>query len=898
MSSDSGDGINTTATDLQVQSADSQARQSETREIRDDHQAIPAKDLDSFWPETSPPAVPLREELPARAASFPVRPVSGFLRRNTALILGVGVFTAFWMSLYAWTVYTPRYAAKSTVIIKDSAITSRYVEPQQNYALQTTTSNSSNPVLNTMALLKSKAVSDALWEYMQTRQQKELKRNRIKTQREWNAFFQDGSGFIKAKNQPGTDLIAIQFSWRQPLVAKEGLEAIVEAFQESSRDLNKQEEISRTRFLGRQVKELETQLKKIRRDKSAYRSRAGTVSMPREQDELAASRINLANRLSEIEAQARGKETQAGNYQRMLGLKPEQALEASAIGQNGSMAKLQDELYRLKQLYSLLNASLTENNPKVREVQAQIDQVSANIEAERGRTLIRGRHARMDSGIVADSTRGRLVESMLQAQGEARDLRAQAAVLRSRLAEITGEIRKYPSVAETLSDIEQQETSLSLALDQLRQKVIEGRIKEEQTLSNVFVVDAPRLPEHAQFPTPVHLTVIGVLLGLGTGVAVAFLRERVFPVASNGEPPSPWLETLDEKARHPRTVSETDGEVRVPGPAPGVTVPEAAHIPPAPPVREPSAERPPVPVEEPDETASGVPPESPSQTESEPEAAPPVTPERTPPFILVPAERGASTPPRPRLRQAIGEDSEPSVEEGEETRDDDFPTITTDRIDTPAADSQAEFQAGIVSNPEPGVEPELELADCGSRIRSRNHPKVRVLPTPSPETIRPLFQSVLPASRWSYEWPSSLPAMHATEAAGATPAADSREAGYQSAYTPEADAQAGSLPKIADGQAAFPVAPPSAIPATPSAEREVSYASRPPAPGLASIPAWASESASTRPAKRRMPTFLMRSPSIGKRSSVNHPLPNAADSLFRAMQALTAQPLTLQPQIR
>jgi uncharacterized protein involved in exopolysaccharide biosynthesis len=490
-----------------------------------------------------------------------------FFRRNTGLILGVGAFVAFWMTLYAWTAYTPRYSAKSTVIIKDSAITSRYVEPQQNYALQTTTSSSSNPVLNTMALLKSANISDALWEYLSTKHPEELKNNHIKTKRQWESFFQDGSSFIKAKNQPGTDLISIQFSWRKAIIAQEGLNEVVKAFQDSSRDMNKLEEVSRTHFLGMQMKDLEANLRKIRHQKSLYRSHSGTVSMNREQDELAASRMEMTNRLSQLEAIAQGKESQVRTAQGLLHMAPAQALAASAVGQNNSMAKLQDELYRLRQFHSLLRASLTDSNPKVKEAQAQIEQVSANLEAERHRTST---GSGSSVGIVADSTRSRLVDGMLQAQNESRDLRAQATVIRARLGEINQEISKYPSLAENLSNIEQQEASLSLALDQLRQKVMEGRIKEEQTLSNVFVVDAARLPEKSQFPTPLQITIIGILLGLGTGTAAAFIRERLLSSATypsdpknpTPTPPSGWFDSMDDN-------SDIDDEIVSALPAPG-----------------------------------------------------------------------------------------------------------------------------------------------------------------------------------------------------------------------------------------------------------------------------------------------------------------------------------------
>lgn len=465
-----------------------------------------------------------------------------FLTRNAFLISGVAIFVAFWMLVYTFAVYRPSYAAKAMVIIKDSAITSRYVEPEQYYAMQTTSSSSSNPVLNTMGILKSQAISTALYKYFQNHHPEQLQKNRIKTKAEWDKFFGDGTGFIKAKNTPGTDLIAIQFSWSDRVIAKEALEVVVRAFQQASRDLNKEEQIRKSKFLAQQVGEIEEQLASIRRRKSEYQSSMHTVSLQREGSDLAASRMELANKLSQLEAQARGKENTAQRYQQMLGMTPERALNASALGQNATLTRLQDELYRLEQQYSLLSSSLTDTNPKVQEIRAQINQVRANIDMEKMRTM--GKQGLEDrSTVVADATRNTLITSMLTAQSEAQDLRAQASVLRNRLQQIESMIQTFPEVAEGLVTIEQKEASLSLALDHLRQKSMEGRLKEEQTLSNVFIVDAPRLPDQSQFPTRNHLILLSLLLGLGSGLAIAFAKEQ-FAADLEVSLPS-WLEPID-----------------------------------------------------------------------------------------------------------------------------------------------------------------------------------------------------------------------------------------------------------------------------------------------------------------------------------------------------------------
>ncbi|WP_303674277.1 GumC family protein [Vampirovibrio chlorellavorus] len=467
--------------------------------------------------------------------------VASFWRRNTALIVGVGLFVCFWMLIYTFFVFKPGYAAKAMVIIKDSAITSRYVEPDQYYALQTTSSSSSNPVLNTMGILKSSAISEALWQFFQSKHPEQLKKLKIKTPADWKAFYQDGSAFIKAKNQPGTDLISVQFSWSDPVIAKEGLGVVLKAFQNASRDLNRSEQSTRTQFLEGQVRELEAQLLAVRKLKSTYQISNKTVSVRREGDDLAGSRMELSNRLSQLEAQAQGKERLARRYQQLLGMNPEKALKASALGQNATIARLQDELYRLQQQYALLSASLTESNPKVREIEAQIAQVKANLSAEQSRTMGTANNTQT---VVADTTRGDLVRNMLLANGEAQDLRAQAAIIRQRLGQINVDISQFPQKAEGLAQIEQKEASLSVALDHLRQKALEGRVKEAQTLSNVFIVDEPSLPQKAQFPNRTHLIVLSLLMGLGVGMATAFAKEQLSGPSAGYSMPE-WMEPLE-----------------------------------------------------------------------------------------------------------------------------------------------------------------------------------------------------------------------------------------------------------------------------------------------------------------------------------------------------------------
>ncbi|HEY9746622.1 MAG TPA: GNVR domain-containing protein, partial [Oculatellaceae cyanobacterium] len=356
------------------------------------------------------------------------------------------------------------------------------------------------------------------------------------------------------------DLISIQFSWSNPRIAKEVLETVVKAFQNASRDLNKEEQVSRTHFLGRQVEEIEAQLEAIREQKSAFQSRMGTVNTDREGISLSETRLELSNRLNQIEAARRGKEEQLAEYEKVLGMTPEKAVQSISVGQNQTLGRLYEELYRLQQQYSQQLLSLGESHPTTQETFAQIIQMRANIRAEEKRTL--GSNQKLTTGIMGGTAHNQLIANMVTVRSEVEDLRAQATKLRTRLGELDSQIRAFPKMAQELTMITQRENSLSMALDQLRQKVLEGKLKEEQTLSNVFVVDAPHLPDKPDFPTRSHLMVLSLVIGVLSGVSLAVLKEQVL-FTEGAEAPA-WLESIDEEESEHFQPSVTPVSVRAP----------------------------------------------------------------------------------------------------------------------------------------------------------------------------------------------------------------------------------------------------------------------------------------------------------------------------------------------
>lgn len=444
---------------------------------------------------------------------------------NQKLMLAICLFVWAWMFIFAFFIYKPKYVSHSLVIVKDSATNTRYVVNDPSYGQDPISSKASNPVLNTMGLLKSESIASQVFSDLKVKHPDELDKLNIRTQLDWLKYYGNGSRFVKSKNVPGTDLIAIDFSWKNPDVAKSGLQSVIRGFQDASQNINQAEQKRRSEYLDEQVNDILVKLDAVRQRKSELKKSAEIPNIQQEMTNMTDARIATQRELNDVVARARGAEAELHRYQATLGMNPSQAVRASAIGQNPNIQKLHDELNQQQEKAAFLKGNLTAKNPKVREVETQINQIKNDLQGEVNRTI--GGHVNYERQVsVSDPTRGSVISQMVLTNAQVNSLHQQAASLRKELGNMNTRMRHLPNVEEAINNIEQEERNLSQALDTLEAKSLEAHIKEAETLSNIFVVDPPTLPLGPSFPSRTHILAIGFALGLFAALGAMLLRVK------------------------------------------------------------------------------------------------------------------------------------------------------------------------------------------------------------------------------------------------------------------------------------------------------------------------------------------------------------------------------------
>jgi capsule polysaccharide export protein KpsE/RkpR len=158
-------------------------------------------------------------------------------------------------------------------------------------------------------------------------------------------------------------------------------------------------------------------------------------------------------------------------------------LDASSQLQ-GQLIATQTELQGLRQIY-------TDNNLRVRETQARIDELQRQLQKLKG-----------DSSPSTENTSD--PSEMLSYPS----------------------IRRLPQLGVTYADLMRTTKINEAIFEALTQQYEAAKIAEAKDLPSIKVLDEPRIPEEKSFPPRAVITIVGGLLTLGIGIAWILGREH------------------------------------------------------------------------------------------------------------------------------------------------------------------------------------------------------------------------------------------------------------------------------------------------------------------------------------------------------------------------------------
>lgn len=287
-----------------------------------------------------------------------------------------------------------------------------------------------------------------------------------------------------------THVARITFESPNPLVAQQLVNAVIAEFQKLDADIALNRARRRREFLETQLQLADSTLRRNQYLLSRQRGGGGVLSAEEELEARRSNRMALQAEKSELEAERRSQQTLLDRLDVPDPAIRRTTLRSLAASPAITANPIVDELFRQLVAYQVTYDSLTtgawrksEDNPDVQ----RLDQLISSTEAE-----------------LVD-----VVRSHVDALGQ-------------RIAALD---QLQTVTAGEMSLIQEVETFEKLA-DQLREELNRARMAEAAEIGEVEVVDYAALPYEPVDQLELLKLVLGLMVGLGLGMGVAFMREQ------------------------------------------------------------------------------------------------------------------------------------------------------------------------------------------------------------------------------------------------------------------------------------------------------------------------------------------------------------------------------------
>ena len=305
---------------------------------------------------------------------------------------------------------------------------------------------------------------------------------------------EDAARSLDAKPGKDSNVIAVSYTARDPVVAAKVANAVVKSYIETTLQLRTEPAKQFTSLFDESTKALREALEAAQARLSGFQQSRGIVSTDEKLDTENSRLAELSSQLVVIQKTAKESEER----QKQASVKGDQMQE---VVSNQAISLLSTDLARQEARLSEITERLGERSPAVIELRANISSLRSRLNVERTRIV---------GGIAVNNAVN---------QSSLNELRNEVAAQKSRVLQMKG-LRDEASVM--LRDVENAQLAYDAAFARQKQSALES----QATQTNVSVLKYASAPPFPSSPRLLTNGLVAIVLGVLVGFATALIRER------------------------------------------------------------------------------------------------------------------------------------------------------------------------------------------------------------------------------------------------------------------------------------------------------------------------------------------------------------------------------------
>lgn len=427
-------------------------------------------------------------------------------RRRWSIIVPAGaVFIIAAIVAFCW---PPTYRSTATILIEEQEVPREYVNTAVTTFADQRLQSINQRIMGTTRLLEI-ITKFKLYDDLKSKWTTEEIIDKMRKDIKFNTVSADVIDPRSGQPRPATIAFTVSYNGKNPVVVQQVASELTSLYlEENLKDREKQSQ-GTSKFLEDEMKSVQVQL-------ADFDSRIKTYKQGHINSLPELTQLNLQS-LETVE-----REIVSLNYQ-LRTLKERESNIQTELSTMSTDAGNQDKtrLSELRVRLGEMKTRLTDEHPDVIKTRGEIAELMKQLRAT----------GRDTADNKPDNPAYITLSSQLSGiQSEIESAKRQIETLSRKREDYKRRIAASPGVEEGYKNILDQRNNLQLKYDDLSKKFMEAKVsngmEKEQKGERFTLIDAARLPEKPVSPNIPAILLIGLVLGLGSGVGVAALNEQ------------------------------------------------------------------------------------------------------------------------------------------------------------------------------------------------------------------------------------------------------------------------------------------------------------------------------------------------------------------------------------
>ena len=272
--------------------------------------------------------------------------------------------------------------------------------------------------------------------------------------------------------------------------------------------------------MEKQRQRLEARWREAKENLAAFRERHETGLLMGDEEEVRRVLTQLQSQRVDAEARALQLQAQVSYLEGQLEKEPPEITAESRVTESESVSLLKSRILELEMERSELISTYTEDSKIIRDLGRRIEETRRLLATKEEKTL-------SEEMTATNPTYQTLKVELVAAQSELTAAQARFEALSGQISRYRKHFRELEETATELATLESEVSRADEVYQESQKQSLQASLSstlDESGLVNISIVEAAKVPLNPEPRNAPSKYLLGALLGLAAGVALAFLR--------------------------------------------------------------------------------------------------------------------------------------------------------------------------------------------------------------------------------------------------------------------------------------------------------------------------------------------------------------------------------------